>query len=264
MNHLAHLTRQLTRNDLFLEDGLVLVTDQPLKPAALHAPPPHVLSQRRMLELIAPESSASSSSAASSTSSPLSSLPTALSVTELEEKLARALLACRAALEESGDESDTESSDGSCDDDDEMEDDEFVEDDECSSLGDAVEEEDDDDEAEDDEDDEPVAKPDDTYHRRMRRVCAWRDTMVQGICAAAVPAPSLCPPVLSRKRKADDANDCESDALASSKRARMACPSHTCTACGWAFATLHALRQHGEPANPSEACRAAVAYQLEA
>ncbi|EJD48246.1 hypothetical protein AURDEDRAFT_113080 [Auricularia subglabra TFB-10046 SS5] len=227
------------------------------KPPQAAMTAPHLISQRRMQELVAPESSSSSSApSSSSSSSPVSSLPTVLTVSEIEEKLANALIACRAALHVS--EEDALESDVSTDDesDEDMDDDDFSSEDD--SMLDADEDDVDDDE-EEEEDLVPV-RPDDTYERRMRRVSAWRDAVAAE--APVVIAPTS--PALSRKRKAD--SDCETAQSACAKRARIAHDAlpATCAACGGAFPTLLALKLHGLPMNLSEACRAAVAYQLEA
>jgi len=237
----------------YLEDpacqGLVLIPDaMPNKSEEPHSPSlSHFLSQQRMKELItAAESSASSSTSSSSSSSPLSSLPTALSVVELEDKLARALLACRAALAASVDEDDDEEEE----EDDDFEDEEILdaEDDSCES-----------DDVEDEE--EEQIKPDDTYSRRMRRIALWRHTIAMDFLIASLPSAS--PKDL--KRKLDEDEDIESVGNTSYKRARVTTlPAHICTACGGRFTSQFALRHHGGPQNTNEACREAVAYEFEA
>lgn len=231
------------------------------KPPQAAMTAPHLISQRRMQELVAPESSSSSSApSSSSSSSPVSSLPTVLTVSEIEEKLASALIACRAALhvsEENALESEVSSDDGS-DEDMDDDDDEFSSEDD--SMLDADEDDVDDDDDEEEEEELAPVRRDDTYEQRIRRVSAWRAAVAAEAPAALAPAS----PALSRKRKAD--GDCETAQSACVKRARIALDAlpATCAACGGAFPSALALQLHGLPMNPSEACRAAVAYQLEA
>lgn len=251
------------------------------------APPPHLVSQRRMQELVAPTASSSSSSAVSSASgcSPQSSLPTVLTVSEIEDKLADALLACRAAMQSNAT---LESSDVSSDDD--LSDDEFLDQEFSSEDDDDIDDADDEEEAEEEPLPTLIALKDDSgdsHERRMRRICAWRasvaadDRLLTG-SGPGSPSPVVIPthldtiPLsLSRKRKAtdddDDGDDGEDAHSASVKRVRIAPaatrtptpPLATCAACGASFPSAASLQHHGSLANPSEACRAAIAYCLE-
>ncbi|KZV98805.1 hypothetical protein EXIGLDRAFT_700364 [Exidia glandulosa HHB12029] len=163
---------------------------------------------------------------------------------------------------------DTLESDISSDDD--CDDDELMDEDEYSSEEDALIDDEDDADDEDDEsdDDEPIISlpPDkDTYERRMRRISTWRDAVAGELPVSAPASPIVIPTVLdtclSRKRKAEC--DSENAFGANAKRARISLLA-TCAACGWSFPAMATFEYHGSLANPNEACRAAVAYQLEA
>lgn len=178
-------------------------------------------------------------------------MPTVLTgVSDLEDKLANALIACRAAIKVSHDTFESEVSSDDCDDDD----DDLMDDDEYSSEEDDLI--DDDDDADDEEAEETIPLPVDidTYERRIRRVSVWRDAVagqlpvsgawrgpfcIRSSYLTAFPniapsSPAAIPAVLntclSRKRKADCDSEvrCYRSPCRKARRLILACAGRTC------------------------------------